>query len=515
MKNFGIDMSGAVPLKKPPLWLSYGVTILVQAMLIALFEMKHPGLTPLSFLLPQIIVVVGIAYLFGEGPALISFLLGGVCFAYFLIFPKGWLSTGVSVPSEWDAMVDYLLGGLLIGAFTLLMRYSRNRILRLADELKRQKALLDAFMESVPVGLGFHDKYTRHVLANRTLLDMNRQLAKANGATIDSIVGKTVWEVLPKELAKGAAETIDEVFASGEASHWPDMTIEADGEHHYNVNHLPVRTPDGKMIGVGVVVTDITDQAMARKELQRMYEHEHHIAEILQTSLLPVVPPRIECFSFEALYQAAMEEALIGGDFYDVFRISEDKIGIVVGDVSGKGLQAAVQVAMSKDSIRVRAYDSDSPAVVMEQVNRTLIREGSAENFVTIFFGVLNCAEKTFVYSNAGHAPAMLWKSAESEGVQLLPTGPLVGTIADAVYEERTIKLNPDDELLLATDGLYEIHCCGELLGTEGLLDIYTLMKRSGGGSASELVDEVRRLCIGDLQDDIAILRVTADGNRE
>lgn len=245
------------------------------------------------------------------------------------------------------------------------------------------------------------------------------------------------------------------------------------------------------------------------QESQARAEHERRIAETLQATLLGIVSDRINGFAFETLYRAAREEARVGGDFYDVFRIAESKIGIVVGDVSGKGLHAAAQVAVAKYSLMCWAHESDSPSVIMEHVNRVLLEELDIESFVTLFIGILDCDAKTMTYTNAGHEPVMLWKAAEGQTLLLGSLGPAAGVTSAFPYAEETIGLQSGDELLLGTDGLVDVQCAERFLEIDNLLELYGGLKRSGTGSAAELVNRLIGCCPdAKLRDDVAILRV-------
>jgi phosphoserine phosphatase RsbU/P len=182
-----------------------------------------------------------------------------------------------------------------------------------------------------------------------------------------------------------------------------------------------------------------------------------------------------------------------------------------VGDVSGKGLTAAVHVATAKYSIRSHAYETDSPGRVMEMVNETMLRETDAEGFITIFAGVLDTVHRTLIYTNCGHEPVIRWKSAEGKAVLLAPNGPIIGAIPGISCREDTIALEPGDEIILGTDGLFEIRCGEGRLEVEGLLDLFTELKKSGNGTAIGLIERVSDYCDGDLRDDVAILRVVLE----
>jgi sigma-B regulation protein RsbU (phosphoserine phosphatase) len=165
---------------------------------------------------------------------------------------------------------------------------------------------------------------------------------------------------------------------------------------------------------------------------------------------------------------------------------------------------------MVKSSIRCWAYHCDNPSDALTQLNETLVRDFDDETFATVFVGILDCANKTFTYSNAGHSPAIWWNASSKLATLMPPTGLLVGQFPGAVYEEHQIVLSEEDEILLATDGLYELWRQGELLGIDGLMRLYTEMKLSTEQSASGLVERVVNFCESELRDDLAILRITA-----
>jgi len=400
--------------------------------------------------------------------------------------------------------------GGITGAVVIVHNITPQR--RLQGEIERQKALLDTFVQSVPVGLAFIDRDLRYVLVNDAL-------ARVRMRPIEDMLGKAVRDVLPRPLADEAEAAIRQVFAAALPVAWRDYASVVGGEERYfDVEYLPVRTSQEEVIGVGVVIVETTQQVRSRRELERGYERERTIADTLQTALLSEVPRRIDSFEFESLYRAATDEARVGGDFYDVFRISPCEIGVVVADVSGKGLKAAAQVAMAKSSIRGWAYESGSPSTVLEQVNKTLVRAMDPESFVTIFVGVLDCTRGTLTYANGGHVPAVLWRAGERRAALLDSTGPLVGMLDAAKYDERVIELHPGDELLLATDGLYEIRpseAHPQWVELDEVLDLYTQLKVSGEESAAELLERVVEFFGGEFRDDVAILRVAVRDARQ
>ena len=389
---------------------------------------------------------------------------------------------------------------------------------RLAEQLADAKGLaesrqseLEAILASTPNAVIVVDTDQTVIFANKAASDLTparRSVGQSLGSWAEAAnlrqMDQTPIRMEDHPLVRSlAGETLFERPALIDGESGPDTVVSA--------SSAPIRNSKREITGAVVVIRNITEQVRAREELQRMYERERRIAETLQTSLLGAVPRQISGWRFETFYRAARDEARIGGDFYDVFRLTPDKVGIVIGDVSGKGLTAAVYVATAKYSIRSRAYESNSPARVMEQVNETLVREMEADAFITIFIGVLDYPTRTLTYANCGHAPAILWKDREREAVLVEPTGPIVGAVSGISCGEEIIHLRPGDEMILGTDGLFEIHCGEGFLELEGLLAMLADLKRSGEGTASGLVEHITETCGGDLRDDVAVLRVSLE----
>jgi len=246
-------------------------------------------------------------------------------------------------------------------------------------------------------------------------------------------------------------------------------------------------------------------------ELEASYHRERLIAGRFQESLLPVVPDGAEdSFEFDYKYQAALDESFIGGDFFDLFSLGEHKRGVVMADVSGKGLKAAVQTAMLKYTLRGFALENpDAPAQVLARVNDVLCSPMSShDGFVTLFYAVLDTRTGEMVYANAGHEPPLLREAATGE-VRPIPQGDglAFGAMGGVVYEECRAALSPGDLLLLYTDGLTEARAdSGAFLELDGLA---ALMPRTDA-SAAECVRAVYAgvsAFAGDVRrDDIAML---------
>lgn len=255
------------------------------------------------------------------------------------------------------------------------------------------------------------------------------------------------------------------------------------------------------------LATGLADLAAVAIENAQLYEHERNIAEAMQRSILPTSLPSIKGYEAAVFYKPAMAEAEIGGDFYDIFITSKDKIGVVIGDVSGKGLKAAVSTAMGKYLARAYAVEDPSPASVLKRFNRAYYEMVQEYSFMTAFYGILCPEANVFTYVSAGHDPPLLY-SAKTGRVEQIPTGGLsLGICEDVVYVERELRLQPGDVLLLYTDGATDARVGNTRLGVEGLQELF---QRTVSGSAEEIVrntsEGIRQLSNGRITDDIALV---------
>jgi PAS domain S-box-containing protein len=238
----------------------------------------------------------------------------------------------------------------------------------------------------------------------------------------------------------------------------------------------------------------------------RLYESEHNIAETLQTALL-ALPERMPGIEFAHLYRSATEAARVGGDFYDLFELDHQRLGITVGDISGHGIDAAVLTSLVKNAIRVQAtQENKTPNEVMASASSVLYDNSPPEIFATVFFGVLDCTDGRLVYCSAGHTTGACVCS--NRGVLSLPANsPLLGAFRDEEFELSTECLDVNDLLFLYTDGLTEARRDHELFGDERLFELLA-HERSGSPEQTlrKVVDKVLSFTGGKLSDDLAIL---------
>jgi GAF domain-containing protein/ligand-binding sensor protein len=243
-------------------------------------------------------------------------------------------------------------------------------------------------------------------------------------------------------------------------------------------------------------------------ENARLYEGERRIAETLQEALL-ALPGDVPGIVFDSAYRSATEMTLVGGDFYDVFALAPNQIGITIGDISGKGLSAAVLTSLVKDTIRAHASESwKTPAKILGLTNEVLYHATSTETFATVFFAILDTRDGQLRYANAGHTTGAVIR-ADGTTSKLATTGPIIGGFQGVVFDESTATVGAGDVVFLYTDGLTEARCDGKLYGEERLFEfLSTLGAEAPGDVVDEVVLDVMVCASNHLRDDLAILAV-------
>jgi serine phosphatase RsbU (regulator of sigma subunit) len=219
------------------------------------------------------------------------------------------------------------------------------------------------------------------------------------------------------------------------------------------------------------LVTERTRELNAKNEaLERSLAQiadELSLAQVTQLSILPKQLPEVPELELYAKMRAARE---VGGDFYDVIPLDDDRVGIVIGDVSGKGVPAALFMAVCYTVSRSIAARTGSPAEMLAQVNDMLCEGNAAELFVTLLYAVVDRRRGRLTYANGGHLPPYLLRSGQN--AQILPTtaGMGLGVMPGVPYQERTVQLIPGDTLFFYTDGITEaFDPQGDALGEERL----------------------------------------------
>ncbi len=231
------------------------------------------------------------------------------------------------------------------------------------------------------------------------------------------------------------------------------MLIEEAGDesgkspHHMRERRLEIITGISQQAALAIQNDQLQRDLVVRERLER----EMQLAREIQRAFLPHELPALEGWELDARWQPARE---VGGDFYDVFVLPGNRIGLVIADVADKGMPAALFMTLVRTLIRAAIHELDSPAAVMEQVNELLIPDSQNGMFVTAVYAVLSTETGEFVYANAGHNPPLWLSRSEQKIERLMPGGMALGVLDGIHIQEKSVKLQPGDCLLLYTDGV-------------------------------------------------------------
>ena len=229
-------------------------------------------------------------------------------------------------------------------------------------------------------------------------------------------------------------------------------------------------------------VGQLVREQQAEAATRQRFEQELEVARLIQQNFLPKKLPDLADWQVAAYYRPARE---VGGDFYDVIPLSDGRIGFVIGDVTDKGVPAALVMAATRSVLRASAQRIIDPGQVLERVNEHLCPDMPEKMFVTCLYGVLDPVTGSFVFANAGHD--LPYVKTETGSHELRARGMPLGLMTGMVYEETEAVLLPGESLLLTSDGVVEAHDPqGNMFGFPRLLDAVAIYP---GGH--ELIDHV------------------------
>lgn len=241
-------------------------------------------------------------------------------------------------------------------------------------------------------------------------------------------------------------------------------------------------------------------------ELHRKEQAEARIADVLQAALV-CTPQRVGPVEAGSAYRSATSGARIGGDFFELLASQEGCISFMLGDVCGKGIEAAATTAMVRTTVRAYAYENPTPSQVMRRVNEALLRQLTPDRFVTLVYGTIDLASGRMLVASAGH-PDPLLRHADGSAVQLtLPRHPPLGIFPEEGYTSFTCDLAAGDLLVLMTDGVLDAGWRRDPFGLERALAVVASARdASPGAVANSLLDAAVAYAGGTLSDDISIM---------
>lgn len=265
------------------------------------------------------------------------------------------------------------------------------------------------------------------------------------------------------------------------------LNVRADAGDSFSQGDLDLLTALASHAGIALQNARFYQESLVQQRLQR----DLTLAQQIQKSFLPSSLPRPPGIFFTADYRPAHA---VGGDFYDVFWLSHDRIGCTIGDVSGKGVSAALLMARVSSDLRTCLITESSPAAALSKANAELCARGQTDIFVTAVALVLEVSTRTVTLANAGHMPPYVRRRSEGDLVRVEDgaSAPL-GLLPEVAFEETTLRLIEGDSLVLTTDGVHEAtNHAGLQLGFEGVERALRLGSSEPQALASRLLASVR-----------------------
>jgi phosphoserine phosphatase RsbU/P len=246
----------------------------------------------------------------------------------------------------------------------------------------------------------------------------------------------------------------------------------------------PMLGPSGEVTHLVSVAKDVTEQRKAAEQESKM-----QLARSVQQRLFPSGPPTVPGYDIAG---SAFVADATGGDYFDFVALPGERMAIVIGDVSGHGIDSALVMAETRAFLRAAAHTTSIPGEILELVNTSLFADIDGNRFVTMLVVCLHAPSRSFTYASAGHVPGSLIGASGRLKGELTATGFPLGIFQDAVFETSSaIVMEPADSLLLVTDGISDSESPdGGVFGTDGAINVARALN---GGSSSEIVNAVHR----------------------
>ena len=263
-----------------------------------------------------------------------------------------------------------------------------------------------------------------------------------------------------------------------------------------------------------VQVAQLVRQQQRQAQERERIEQELRVARLIQQTLLPKEVPDLEGYKLAAYYQPARE---VGGDFYDFLKLDDEHLGLVVGDVTDKGVPAAIVMATTRTMLRASAQRLDSPGEVLKRVNDVIVRDIPPNMFITCLYAILNLESGLLRYANAGHdLPYRRRRRSSSNNgggaEELRATGMPLGLLPGMSYEEKEIVLDRGDSVLFYSDGLVEAHDPHrQMFGFPRLQGLVGAHRSDGPAMVNFLLSELARFTGEEWEQEDDITLVTLD----
>ncbi len=280
------------------------------------------------------------------------------------------------------------------------------------------------------------------------------------------------------------------------------LADDVDSAHVFSPRRVRILVGIANQAAIAIENARLQIQEAERARLGRELELAHDI----QKTLLPQEAPTLEGYEVAYRWRSARE---VGGDFFDFMQLDQVRLGLVIADVSDKGIPAALYMMFARTIIRVVAFSGRDPATALQRANELILSDSTSDMFVTANYGVLDIVEHRLTYSSAGHNLALHAPAAGAHLTELKTDGLALGIIDDVNFEQKTVDLDPGDVVLFYTDGAIDtLNPAGDAFGEERLAELLLQHKDQPAEAIAGAIDAaVRTWAAGESQyDDFTLI---------
>jgi len=280
------------------------------------------------------------------------------------------------------------------------------------------------------------------------------------------------------------------------------LADDVDHGHIFNPRRVRILVGIANQAAIAIENARLQIQEAERARLSRELELAHDI----QKTLLPQEAPTLEGYELAYRWRSARE---VGGDFFDFIRLAPELLGLVIADVSDKGIPAALYMMFARTVIRTVAFSGRDPAEALERANKLILSDSTSDMFITANYGVLDITAHRLTYSSAGHNLALHAPAGSAQLHALTTSGLALGIIDDIELEQKTVDLEPGDVVLFYTDGASDtLNPAGEEFGDERLAELLLRHKAEPAEAIAVAIDAaVRTWAAGESQyDDFTLI---------
>jgi PAS domain S-box-containing protein len=372
--------------------------------------------------------------------------------------------------------------GALVGIGILIWWRIWGRTTSMRErQMADQAILLQSAIDATSEGIFAKDTEGRHILANRA-----RAAALTQGDADAVLVGKTVDDFVEPTLSHEISDREREVMRSGSLHNFEETLPQPDGTHFYAATRSPLRDANGQVVGIVGVERDITRERELLLDRERLYQLEHELALTLQIAMLGndvLDDDRIEA---RTRYIPAIDRLSVGGDWYDLFQLNKDRIGITVGDAVGHGVESATAMGRLRSALAALVGLGFEPGSTLDGLDR-FAEQSPGSRYATCLYGVIDLSASELSYSSAGQMPPVLIGSdGEVTLLNRIQDPPLA--VRNQGRRTGTVPFAAGSTILAYTDGLVQRR--EEDIDT-GLARLVAAVRRLANESVDDLCDGV------------------------